>query len=351
MTMRIRNECTKLALIALLLPTVASAQQSAGCSAEPAKSGMFTMTHGDALRNVEVRLPAGYDGRHPQRLVIAFHAWTGGEREFVGEPTVVAESSKRGYILVAPRGLGAGPPDNKWNGWAFRGSTSGVIDDGKQQLPVCDPAHMPDYSYPSCHAKGIAVNTCGWSHCQDDDVGFVVDLVKRLESTLCVDQSHVYAAGGFNGGMFAWEVGQNPRTAPMFRAIASIIGVPHRGDLRPPGRPGPMPAILITGRADAVVPPGEWDDPHFTTSTGNGEVGYFAGATAIVQSWSKADNCPVAGKEKPFSTAYASDVDCRSYCPANGDKWPAVLDCRSPLGHVYGWPWSWKLVLDFFDRN
>ncbi|HEX3848140.1 MAG TPA: hypothetical protein VHV81_12235 [Steroidobacteraceae bacterium] len=119
--MRVRNECAKLALIAMLLPPAAGAQ-SAGCNAETAKSGMFTLKHGDALRNYELRLPAGYDGHKPQRLVIAFHAWTGGEREFVGDPGVVAESSKRGYILVAPRGLGAGPPDNKWNGWAFRGS-------------------------------------------------------------------------------------------------------------------------------------------------------------------------------------------------------------------------------------
>jgi hypothetical protein len=58
----------------------------------------------------------------------------------------------------------------------------------------------------------------------------------------------------------------------------------------------------------------------------------------------------VTGKERPCDAGHPQ-ADCRGYCPANGEDWPAVLDCRSPMDHEYGFDWSWKLVLDFFDRK
>ncbi len=326
----------------------ADTEASSGCGAPVPKSRMYTFRHGDATRVYGLRLPAGYDARQPARLVLAFHSWGGDEREFLGEPGVLAETSRRGYILVAPRGLGSGAPDHRRNGWTFRGSSTGVVGEGNDRAPICDVSVTPDYRHPSCR-NGTAVNACAWTQCQDDDVAFVGALVEHLEKTLCVDTHHVYAAGGFNGGMFVWELGQNERSAPQFRAIASLIGLPHRGDLRGPGRRELLPALLITGRADKEVPPGEWDDPRFTTSSSSSERVYYTGATAITRRWADAAGCPTAGSERPFDAGYA-DADCRSYCPANGPEWPTVLDCRSPMGHEYGFDWSWKLVLDFFDR-
>ena len=337
-------------LLAVLVPLVAS-PQSSGCATVAPKSGAYTLRHGSATRLYGLRLPAGYDGRHPAPLVIAFHSWGGDEREFLGEPSVVAESSRRGYILVAPRGLGSGAPDHKNNSWTFRGSATGVVGEGSDRAPICDVSITPDYRYPSCR-HGTALNTCSWTQCQDDDVAFVAALVAHLKATQCVDAQRVYAVGGFNGGMFAWELGQNERTAPLFRAIASIIGLPHRGDLRPPARSEQLPVLLITGRADHEVPPGEWDDPRFTSSSDpqfGPERVYYTGATAITRRWAEAAGCPTGGSERPFDAGHP-EVDCRSYCPANGRDWPAVLDCRAPMGHDYGFDWSWKLVLDFFDR-
>ncbi len=46
----------------------------------------------------------------------------------------------------------------------------------------------------------------------------------------------------------------------------------------------------------------------------------------------EAASFPTAGNERPFNAGYP-DADCRSYCPANGRDWPAVLDCGSPMGH------------------
>ena len=327
----------------------ARAAEPTGCGADVPKAGLYPFRHGDVDRLYALRLPVGYDGHKPTRLVLAFHMWSGDEREFLDEPGVVDETSRRGYILVVPRGLGSGEPDKRWNGWSFRGSSTGVVGEGKDAAPICDVSRSQDYRYPSCR-NGTARNVCAWTHCQDDDVGFVTALVAHLEKTLCVDPSHVYAAGGFTGGMFVWELGQNERTAPLFQAIASIVGIPHRGDLRGPGRSKPLPALLITGRGDTRVPPGKWDDPRFTTSSDNSERVYWTGATAITRRFSEAAGCPVTGKEHSFDAGHPQ-ADCRSYCPANGGDWPTVLDCRSPMGHEYGFDWSWKLVLDFFDRK
>jgi polyhydroxybutyrate depolymerase len=346
---RLAIAANMVALFAIFVPTIALSRTS-GCGAEVLKPGAYTLRHGNTTRIYELRLPAGYDGRHPAPLVIAFHSWGGDEREFVGEPSVVAESSRRGYILVVPRGLGSGAPDHRRNSWTFRGSATGVVGEGNDRSPICDVSITPDERYLSCR-RGIALNVCSWTQCQDDDDAFVAALVAHLESTLCVDPHRVYAAGGFNGGMFTWEIGQNERTAPLFRAIASIIGLPHRGDLRPPGRSERLPALLITGLADTEVPPGMWDDPHFTTSSNAPqERVYYTGATAITRRWAEAAGCPVAGKEAPFDAGH-EEADCRSYCAANPPTWPVVLDCRSPMGHEYGFDWSWKLVLDFFDRS
>lgn len=332
--------------LVLLLPRPASATD-AGCGRTPPADGLYTLVHNGVERAYALHLPTTYDAARPQRMVLAFHGWGGDEAEFLGDRDVIDESEQRGYILVAPRGLGSGGPDRRKNSWTFRGSATGVIGLGATASPVCDTAHTPNYTYPSCQS-GRAANTCSWTQCQDDDVAFVVALIDSLRGQLCIDTDHVFAAGGSNGGMFVWELGQNPASAARIRAIAPIIGLPHRADLRPPAKTGLLPVILITGRADRTVPPGRWDDPSPTT-TGDDDRYFYTGATAIIRRWSRAAGCPVDGPETTFDTGQHI-ADCRRYCARSATGWPAVLDCRAPMGHDYGLAWSWKLVLDFFDR-
>jgi poly(3-hydroxybutyrate) depolymerase len=179
-------------------------------------------------------------------------------------------------------------------------------------------------------------------------VDFVVDLVAEASRNLCVDTSRVYAVGGSNGGMFTWELGQNDVSAGVFRAIAPIIGLPHRGYLAPPAQPEGMPVLLVTGTRDRTVPPGEWEDPSFTT-TSDGDRYYYTGATAITRVWAEAAGCSTATAASPVDVG-VPDLDCRSYCPDGGGL-PPVLDCRAAMGHIYDFSWSWPLVLQFFDDH
>ena len=336
------------------LPLLCEAQES-GCGAEGLTTGVYTLPHGGLMRTFRLYVPPGYRKNVASRMVVMFHGWGGNEDEFLTDSAVISEAGARGYILVAPRGLGSGLPDKSKNSWTFRGSATGLDGDGvNPKVPgdtpaICDAAITPEYLYPSCQA-GTARNSCSWTQCRDDDVDFTLALVRHIETRLCIDTAHVYATGGSNGGMFVWELGQNPLSAPTFRAIASVIGLPHRAYLGGPGKQERMPAILITGLVDPVVPPGAWDDAAFTTTSNDSDRFYYTGATAITRSWAAAARCGTAGKEVAFRRA-DSPADCRTYCPATESRWPAVLDCRAKMHHDYGLPWSWKLILDFFDHS
>lgn len=247
-----------------------------------------------------------------------------------------------------------------------RGSTTGLAGTtevgaphtpGTADAAICDSARTPNFTYPSC--KNVAHNTCSWTQCQADDVAFALALVKVVESDLCVDTARVFASGGSNGGMFTWELGQNAASASTFRAIASLIGLPHRGYLDAPGKTGGMPVLVITGTHDTTVPPGPWESISYTT-TSDGNAYYYTGASAIVRSWGTANSCPYSGTPATSFKTGTTQADCRTYCGGSahgwsggsaGVGWPNVIDCRAAMGHMYDFTWSWKLILDFFDAQ
>jgi poly(3-hydroxybutyrate) depolymerase len=211
---------------------------------------------------------------------------------------------------------------------------------------ICNPRATSNYTYPSCGS--IAANSCAWTQCQDNDVDFALALVDYVKANLCVDVNNVFATGGSNGGMFSWELGQNAASAPTFRAIAPLIGLPHRAYLDAPAKTGDMPVLVITGTNDTTVPPGAWKNPYYTT-TSNGEKYYYSSATGITRVWAAAQGCSTANDAVPFNDGY-EQTDCRTYC-SNDTGWPRVLDCRANMGHVYNLTWSWPLILDFFDHH
>ena len=339
-----------LALLLLAPLNIWAANPSAGCGTDGWSSGTYTMQHSGITRTFRVYVPRGFRNNAPAPLVTYFHGWGGNENEILGSKKVTSQADKRGYILVAPRGLGSGSPDQSNNSWSFSGSTTGLAGDGGA---MCDASITPDYSYASCRdsASGgpIAENSCSWTHCQADDVDFAVKLVEYVGNNLCVDNNHVFASGGSNGGMYTWELGQNPQSAPVFRAIAPLIGLPHKGYLDSQGKFGDMPVLVVTGTRDNVVPPGTWEDDSYTTTSNGNERYYYTGATAITQSWAKAHGCDITKDAQSFNDGFRK-TDCRSYC-SDDTGWPRVLDCRARMGHTYSLSWSWKLVMDFFDAH
>jgi poly(3-hydroxybutyrate) depolymerase len=321
-----------------------AATPSAGCGNNGWSSGIHTMEYLGLTRTFRVHVPRGYNSNNPAPLVTIYHGWGGNENAFLGNRKVRSEADKRGYILVAPRGLGSGAPDQNYNSWSFSGSTTGLDGNGDK---ICDDGITPDYSYLSC--EEVKQNTCSWTQCQQNDVDFALALVEEIGENLCVDEELVFAAGGSNGGMFAWELGQNPVSAPTFRAIAPLIGLPHRTYLDSQGKLDDMPVIVITGTRDTTVPPGDWDDPGFTTTSNGNDRYYYTGATGITETWAAAHGCDIAQDAVSFNVGVRK-ADCRTFC--SGDPgWPRVLDCRARMGHSYSLSWTWKLILNFFDQH
>jgi poly(3-hydroxybutyrate) depolymerase len=256
--------------------------------------------------------------------------------------------------MISPLGLGSQEPGGFYSSWSFSGSTTGLDGDGiNSAVPndsdaICNASVTPDYTYPSC--QSVAKNSCSWTHCLDDDIGFVARLVAEAKENLCIDNDHIFATGGSNGGMFVWELGQDERTAQTFRAIAPIIGLPHRGYLKEPKSTNGLPAILITGMRDTTVPPGDWNDKSFTT-TSNGEDYYYTGASAIVESWGNALGCDISNPPVVVDQNIASSLECRGWSLCErGNTFPPILDCRgSEMGHTYNLTQSWPLIMHFFN--
>jgi polyhydroxybutyrate depolymerase len=362
---RTSTRCCLLA-VAMLGPTLVEAvTPSAGCGKTLA-SGTYRMTDQNVTRTYRVFVPSGYKPSSAYPLVMVFHGWGGDENEFLDDENVTTLADQRGYIVVAPRGLGSATPDSNPNSWSFRGSTTGLAgtnEEAASHAPgtaggaICDAARTPNFTYPSC--KNVARNSCSWTQCQADDVAFALHLVKEIESKLCVDTTRVFASGGSNGGMFTWELGQNTTSAPIVRAIAPLIGLPHRGYLDTSGKAGGVPVLVITGTHDRTVPPGAWESTSYTT-THDGYPYYYTGASAIVRSWGTANSCAYSGTPATSFSTGTTQADCRTYCGSTAAGWsggaarvgwPNVLDCRADMGHTYGLSWSWKLILDFFDAH
>lgn len=84
-----------------------------------------------------------------------------------------------------------------------------------------------------------------------DDVGFTAAILEKLINDMCIDKTHIYAAGFSNGGGFASLL--SCRVPGRFAAFAVISGAMYlpAGDCRPPR---PAPIINIHGDSDPIVP-------------------------------------------------------------------------------------------------
>ena len=150
MKFRIRVSIGILALLAAVLDSARAAPPPAGCEPGGLSSGAYTMDHGGVTRNFRLHVPEGFENDTPAPLVLVFHGWGGDENEFLAIDSVTSQAGRRGYILAAPRGLGAGAPDHGNNSWTFSGSATGLDGDGvKEGLDgdteaICDPGITPD---------------------------------------------------------------------------------------------------------------------------------------------------------------------------------------------------------------
>lgn len=341
-----------------LVRATGSSSSSSLLSQKPGTAKLYDFDHAGVLRHYKLYLPKTSSSLSTfSPVVFLFHGWAGNENDFLSYDSVRAASDAAGYVLIAPRGLGSGPPDKSLNSWTFLSSSTGV--DSKDG-GICDVSKQHNNNYNSCVEKGVALNLCAWTQCQDDDVAFVLALLSSLmQSSLSLDASNVFAMGGSNGGMFTWWLGQNPLSAGSFQAIAPLIGVPHANNLEAFGREVTLPVLVVTGVQDTTVPPGEWDnwmegDDKSSTTTSDGDFYYYSGASAITRKWaekaSTVGSCEIVG-DNALAFNEGRTADCRSFCKTEKGEWPVVLDCRYNMGHDYDTDETFPLIMDFFKYH
>ncbi|WP_149260575.1 RICIN domain-containing protein [Actinomadura sp. K4S16] len=175
-----------------------------GCGSAPAlTSGTYTIQSGGKSRSFILRVPSNYDSAHPYRLIFAFH-WRGGTAGDVASGGTSGsawsyygqqEQSNDSAILVAPQGLG--------NGWANSGG---------------------------------------------EDVTFVDDMVRQIESGLCVNTAQLFATGFSWGGGMSYALAC--ARANVFRAVAVLSGAQISGCS---GGTQPIAYFGIHGVSDSVL--------------------------------------------------------------------------------------------------
>lgn len=174
-----QGENTPRTVSATAAASAGAAAPTAGCGKAPTlTSGTYTIQSGGKSRTFILRIPDGYDRNHAYRLVFGFH-WLGGTSTDVATGRTVETGTWAYYglqrlannstIFVAPQGLN--------NGWANSGG---------------------------------------------EDVTLVDDILRRIETDLCVDTTQRFALGFSYGAAMSYALAC--ARATVFRAVAVQSG-------------------------------------------------------------------------------------------------------------------------------
>jgi len=165
-------------------------------------------------RSYIIHIPPSYDGGKPVPLVIVLHGLGGTARNMELTTGMYEKSDAEGFIVVYPEGV-----VNSWNailptGYAFENNV--------------------------------------------DDVGFIKELIDRLQSKFAIDGNRIYVVGFSNGAMMAYRLAAelSDRIAAV-AAVAGAIGCRATPDsplntIREPAHP--VSVIIIHGLKDYGAP-------------------------------------------------------------------------------------------------
>jgi poly(3-hydroxybutyrate) depolymerase len=268
---------------------VGTAAASAGCGKAPTlTSGNRTIQSGGMNRSYILRIPANYDMNRQYRLVFGFHWWGGTANDVDSGGSDgynwsyyglrrLADSAGNGTIFVAPQGI-----DNAW---------------------------------PNSGGR---------------DVTLVDDILRQVQTGLCVDTTQIFAGGFSYGGGMSYSLACS--RASVFRAVAVYSGAQLSGCS---GGTQPIAYMGIHGLGDTVL---------------NISQGRALRDTFVRNNGCTAQNPPEPGQgsRSHIVTAYSG---CRSGYPVvwaafDGGHTPAPVD-----GGGEGWrTWTSAEVWRFFTQ-
>ncbi len=222
-------------------------------------------------RTCLVHVPSGYDDSVPTALVIVLHGYTGTAEGMEPLTGFNEKSDEEGFIVAYPQGL-----SQRWN-----------VGFGSLKFDT-------------------------------DDVGFIDELIDRLEQKYAIDPNRVYVTGFSNGAMMSYLLGAElsgkiAAIAPVAGSIGSMSNVLERI----PDPSEPVSVVVFHGTADTSV-----------LYEGDG----FLSVAESVSFWVEHDGCYVG----PLNETMSDGNVVKSVYSGGENNTEVILYTIIGLGH--DWP-------------
>lgn len=242
----------------------------------------FSFVHDGLTREYLVHVPHSYHGQ-PTPMLIALHGG-GGDADFQADDSkykLISKSEQAGFIAVFPNGYSRFP--------------SGIL------------------------ATWNAGTCCGGAEKNKiDDVGFIREVIHRMERQASIDPKRIFATGMSNGAMMSWRLACE---APEIRAIAPVEGTDNTTVCAPQHT---VPVIEFHAADDPNVP--------FNGGVGVGPSHTdFVSVPATQTKWVRLDRADAATKR--LLTVPGSHCDLHAPKPGGA---PVELCLTDTGGH--SWP-------------
>jgi polyhydroxybutyrate depolymerase len=155
----------------------------------------FSFVHDGLTREYVVHVPRSYSTRMLAPMLIALHGG-GGDADYQADDSkygLISKSEQAGFIAVFPNGYSRRP--------------SGIL---------------ATWNAGGCCAAAVEDKA--------DDVGFIREVIARMERQASIDRHRIFATGMSNGAMMSWRLACE---LPEIRAIAPVAGTDNTAVCRP----------------------------------------------------------------------------------------------------------------------
>jgi len=174
----------------------------------------FSFVHGGIKRVYLVHVPASYRPGRPTPMLVALHGG-GGDADFQADDSrykLISKSEAAAFIAVFPNGYSRMP--------------SGIL------------------------ATWNAGSCCGAAQKRNiDDVGFLREVIQRVERQADIDRRRVFVTGMSNGALMSWRMACE--ASDLVRGIAPVEGTDNTGRCNPSR---PVPVIEFHSMDDDHIP-------------------------------------------------------------------------------------------------
>ena len=245
----------------------------------------FSFVHDGIAREYLVHVPKSYRPARPAPMLVALHGG-GGDADFQADDSkyrLISKSEQAGFIAVFPNGYSRMP--------------GGVL------------------------ATWNAGACCGAARKNNvDDVGFLREVIERVERQANIERDRVYVTGMSNGALMSWRMACE--ASDLIRGIAPVEGTDNMATCRP-------------SRPVAVIQFHSLDDDHVPLGGGRGVSALtdtdFTSVPVTQAKWIRLDRADPTAK-RVLSVAGAH---CDLHVPRTGGA-PVELCVTDTGGH--SWP-------------